>query len=218
MTSRNYSSLDLNYLLLEYYKKLNITEQELVVILMIDHLLEDGNKFITNNLIALKMNMSEEEIDEIVCSLIKKNFLEYKESSKGGLKSSLEPLNKLLYKEFELRVLGSDMNEDKIRKEQIKKLYKSFEDDFGRSLAPVELHKIDEWVGVDGYTIDEVSFALKEAKINNALSIKYIDKILYNMKKREDIQNEGFSFRTEDRKVDADVEDIIDILNTKWTK
>jgi DNA replication protein len=193
MTPKNLASLDLNYILLENYKKLKITEAELTVILMISHLLNEGNNLITNTILSYKMNYSEEELDDIIVSLMKKGFLTYVSTPEGGLKSSLEPLNKILYKEFEISILGNGIKDDKIRKEQISKLYNKFEKEFGRSLAPVELQKIDEWLGSDGYTIDEVEFALKDAKINNALSIKYIDKILFNQKRREDIKQEGYS-------------------------
>ena len=215
MTPKN---LDLNYILLENYKKLKITEAELTVILMISHLLNEGNNLITNTILSYKMNYSEEELDDIIVSLMKKGFLTYVSTPEGGLKSSLEPLNKILYKEFEISILGNGIKDDKIRKEQISKLYNKFEKEFGRSLAPVELQKIDEWLGSDGYTIDEVEFALKDAKINNALSIKYIDKILFNQKRREDIKQEGYSFRSEENNVNEDVDDVIEILKTKWTK
>ena len=218
MTPKNFASLDLNYLLLDNYKKLKITEHELVVVLMIYHLLNQGNILITNNLLSLKMNLSEDYIDDIVVSLMKKGFLEYAEAPGGGLRSSLEPLNKILYKELELSILGNGLKEDKIKNEQISKLYKKFEKDFTRQLAPVELQKIDEWLMADKYTIDEVEFALKEAKLNNALSIKYIDKVLFNNKKRQDIAAEGYSFRSEERQVTEDVDDVIEILKTKWTK
>jgi hypothetical protein len=49
-------------------------------------------------------------------------------------------------------------------------------------------------------------------------SIKYIDKILFNNKKRQDIAAEGYSFRSEERQVTEDVDDVIEILKTKWTK
>lgn len=218
MTPKNLASLDLNYILLENYKKLKITEAELTVILMISHLLNEGNNLITNTILSYKMNYSEEELDDIIVSLMKKGFLTYVSTPEGGLKSSLEPLNKILYKEFEISILGNGIKDDKIRKEQISKLYNKFEKEFGRSLAPVELQKIDEFLGSDGYTIDEVEFALKDAKINNALSIKYIDKILFNQKRREDIKQEGYSFRSEENNVNEDVDDVIEILKTKWTK
>jgi DNA replication protein len=218
MTPKNFASLDLNYLLLNNYKKLKITEDELVVILMISHLLNEGNELVTNSLLALKMNFDEVTIDDIVVSLLMKGFLEYQDGSNGGIRTSLEPLNKILYRELELSILGNGLKEDKILSEQITKLYKKFEKDFSRSLAPVEIQKIDEWISVDKYSIDEIEFALKEAKINNALSIKYIDKILFNNKKRQDIAAEGYSFRSEERQVTEDVDDVIEILKTKWTK
>lgn len=217
MTPKNFASLDLNFILLENYKKLQISEAELTVILMISHLLNEGNTLITNTLLALKMNFSESEIDDILVSLMKKGFLEYVDSSNGGLRSSLDPLNKILYKEFEISILGNGITDDKIRKEQISKLYKKFEKEFGRSLAPVELQKIDEWLGAENYSIDEVEFALKEAKLNGVLTIKYIDKVLFNNKRRNDIRSEGYSFRTEENKTNEDVEDVIEILKTKWT-
>lgn len=217
MTPKNFASLDLNFILLENYKKLQISEAELTVILMISHLLNEGNTLITNTLLALKMNYSESEIDDILVSLMKKGFLEYVDSSNGGLRSSLDPLNKILYKEFEISILGNGIADDKIRKEQISKLYKKFEKEFGRSLAPVELQKIDEWLGAENYSIDEVEFALKEAKLNGVLTIKYIDKILFNNKRRNDIRSEGYSFRSEENKTNEDVEDVIEILKTKWT-
>ena len=97
MTPKNFASLDLNFLLLENYKKLGISEPELAVIFMISHLLNQGNLLITNNLLALKMNYQETQIDDIVVSLIKKGFLEFAEAPNGGIKTSLEPLNKILY-------------------------------------------------------------------------------------------------------------------------
>ena len=134
------------------------------------------------------MNFDEVTIDDIVVSLLMKGFLEYQDGSNGGIRTSLEPLNKILYRELELSILGNGLKEDKILSEQITKLYKKFEKDFSRSLAPVEIQKIDEWISVDKYSIDEIEFALKEAKLNNALSIKYIDKVLFTNKKRQDIE------------------------------
>lgn len=218
MTHKNLASLDMNYLLIENYKKLKITEEELVVVLMVRHLLEEGNTFITGNLLSLKMNYDENTLDDILVSLLKKGYLEYVESSDGGLRSSIEPLLKILYKEFERSVIGSEINTDREAKANIVSLYKKFEKTFGRSLAPIELHRIDEWIGSFGYTIDQIEFALKEAKVQNVLNIKYIDKILNNSKKREDIKKEGYTFRGEDSQIEGDVDDVIEILKTKWTK
>lgn len=213
--TKKYSSLDLKFLLLENYKRLNINENELVVILMLNHLLESGNEFITNELLSIKMTYDLEKIDEIMCSLIKKNLLEYVTTSKGGLKASLNPLYKILYNEFAISVLGNGIVENSTKQDEITKLYKKFNIIFGRSLAPIELQRIDERINSYKYSLDEIEYALKEAKINDSLSIKYIDKILLNSKKRDDIKKEGYTFRNAN--LNDDVDNVIEVLKTKRT-
>ena len=52
MSSVQMEALDFRYLLLEYYKKLRLSENEVMVILMIDHLLEQKNTLIGKQLHA----------------------------------------------------------------------------------------------------------------------------------------------------------------------
>ena len=53
-----------------------------------------------------------------------------------------------------------------------------FEREFGRVLTPLELETINQWIMLDSYPLDLILLALKEAVIHQALSLKYIDKIL----------------------------------------
>ena len=48
-------ALDFRFLLLENYKKMKISENELAVIFMIDHLTSQGNPFVTGDILSLKM-------------------------------------------------------------------------------------------------------------------------------------------------------------------
>ena len=43
-------AIDFRYLLLENYRKLKLTEKELATIFMIDHLISQGNPFVTADL------------------------------------------------------------------------------------------------------------------------------------------------------------------------
>lgn len=215
MQNKKFGSVDLKYLLLEYYKKLNISEDELVVILMMIHLIDNGNKFITNEFLSLKMNFSIEKIDDIMCSLINKKLIEFKESSSGGLKTSLDPLYEALYKEFTTSIVGSNITKSKEEKERLKGLYNLFSTTFNRKLAPIETQRIDEWVLELNYSYEEIEYCLKEAKLKNNLSIQSVDKLLFNNKKREDINKEGFTFR--DQNINEDVDKVIEVLKTKWT-
>ena len=69
MTAIQMEALDFRYLLLEYYKKLDINENELSVLLMIDHLRSQKNIFITPDLLSLKMNLTTDQLDEILGGL-----------------------------------------------------------------------------------------------------------------------------------------------------
>ena len=94
-------ALDFRYLLLENYKKLKITENELATILMIDHLIGQGNPFVTADLLSLKMSLDVKEIDKILASLLRKKMLEYVTTGKKTA-TTLDPLKQKLYSEFQL--------------------------------------------------------------------------------------------------------------------
>ena len=77
MKFSNANALNFNYILLEFYKYLNLTEDEVMVILMINHLLSQGNELINSEILSLKMNMSNDEIDNVLSKLFTKGYIEF---------------------------------------------------------------------------------------------------------------------------------------------
>ena len=63
-----------------------------------------------------------------------------------------------------------------IEKENI---YNYIESNFGRTLSPIEVEVIDTWEDND-----LTRYAIKQAVLNGAYSVKYIDKILFNFEKK----------------------------------
>lgn len=63
-------------------------------------------------------------------------------------------------------------------------LIQTFEREFGRVLTPIELETINQWLVLDSYSVDLIRLALKEAVIHQALSLKYMDKILLSWEKK----------------------------------
>ena len=59
-------AIDFRYLLIENYKKLKISENELATIFVIDHLIGQGNPFVTTDLLSLKMTLDIKEIDNVL--------------------------------------------------------------------------------------------------------------------------------------------------------
>lgn len=206
-------AVDFRYILLDTYKKIGIPESELAVILMVDHLLRQENTFITADLLSLKMTMKTKEIDAILASLVKKEYISY-DVSPEGMRTSLEPLKRKLYNQFQLEMAKNSENLlSAQRAETLTRLYGYFEKRLKRTLSPLENDLISSWLD-DGYEEEDIQGALEEALFNNRRSMKSVDKMLRTGRRRSDIEKEGYSGVNDTW--DKDIEKTIEIAKTKW--
>ncbi len=185
MTNNSSSALNFSYLLLDFYKSLNIKENELAVILMIDHLLNQENDFITKDELVLKMNLSEKEIDDAMTSLYTKKYIEFIVEN-GKAKTTIRPLKKILYKKFEQSIFSEE--EIKNKEEMVnlrEEVFEFLEKTFNRSLSPIEIDRADEWIKA-GIDKDTIINSIKDAKKFNDLTINKIDRIILNKIKDSD--------------------------------
>lgn len=208
-------ALDFRYLLIENYRRLKIKENELATIFVIDHLISQGNAFITADLVALKMNLDIKEIDTIIASLITKGYFEYKLQGKKTV-ASLEPLKVKLYADFQ-KTLAKEAEEasSKRIKEELDNIYETFEKLLGRSLSPVEMSHIHEWVS-SGYDDVTIIDALKEALSKGKKTLRSVDKILLTWSQKNDLINEGHTPLSNEW--DKNLEETIKIVKTPWIK
>ena len=204
-------AVDFRFLLLENYKKLKISENELAVIFMIDHLVGQGNPFITADLLSLKMSLDVKEIDSIVADLLTRGFMEYA-TLNGRTVTSLNPLKEKLFSNFALSV-SKEAENKKAKEEMLSNIYQSFEAELGRTLQPMEVSTIREWVDL-GYSDEVIINALKEALAQGKKSIKSVDKVLLSWAKREELEAEGKTTIKNDW--NEDLEETIRIAKTPW--
>ena len=71
-------------------------------------------------------------------------------------------------------------------------LFEMFEQEFGRTLSPMEYEIINGWIN-DNFSEELIIEALKEATFNGVSSLRYIDRILLewkkkNIKTKQDVQ------------------------------
>ena len=208
-------AIDFRYLLIENYKKLKLNENEVTTIFVVDHLISQGNPFITSDLLSLKMSLDVKEIDKILAKLITKGLFEYKTVGQQTI-ASLDPLKQKLYKEFQLYLTKEEEEKkDKKRSEEIDNVYLTFEKLLNRSLSPVEVSKIHEWISY-GYSDKLIIDALKEALSKGKKTLRSVDKILLNWSSREEIENEGYT--TRNNEWDKSLEETIRIAKIPWVK
>lgn len=181
--------------LLEYYSALGMSELELVFVLQLQSCLDQNISFPEMTELARRMGKAEAELFPILHSLIQKKLVsirtEKDASGKVADSYSLEPLYQLLraalLKEKEAPKEAEDIN-----------LLAVFEQEFGRPLSPIEMQTIGAWLDADHYPKELVLEALREAVLNQAYSLKYIDRILLSWEKKN--IKSAYQVRTESQK------------------
>ena len=204
-------AIDFRFLLLENYKKLKISENQLAIIFMIDHLVSQGNPFVTADLLSLKMSLDIKEIDSLLADLLTRGFLEYA-TMNGKTVTTLNPLKEKLYSEFQISI-SKEAETKKKKDEVLSNIYQSFESALNRSLQPMEIATIREWVDL-GYSDEMIINALKEALSQGKKSLRSVDKILLSWAKREDLETEGKTSIDDDWT--KNLEETIRIAKTPW--
>lgn len=208
------NAVGFEYLLLESYKKIGLSENETITCLMIHHLSEQGNGFIPAESLELKMNLPNKEIDSILNGLLKKGYLIYENDAEGKLSMSLLPLEEKIKKEFAFS-LTKEQNDsfNKEKEETLKRLISLFEEKFSRTLTPLEISTITEWIE-NKYSEDAIRNALLDAVKSNKKTIKTVNRILVARRQQDDIQKEGAS-AVNDR-WDKSVEETVEAIKSLW--
>lgn len=206
-------AIDFRFLLLENYKKLKIREDELAVLFMIDHLIGQGNPFITPDILSLKMTLDVKSIDSILAGLLTRGLIEYVSKGKKTI-TTLDPLKEKLFREFQMKsTFDEEVKKTKKVKDMINNIYAEFEKLLARPLSQVEFSRIREWVEY-GYSDEMIIDALKECLSKGKKSLRSVDKVLLSWSEREDIEKEGYTPRNE--AWDKNLEETIRIAKTPW--
>ncbi len=191
------------FILFSKYKELKLTEEELVLII---YLINDDNHVFEPQKISSFFDKPIGKVLELVNELVVKDLLkiEIKIESKVHIEYlSLEGLYK--------KVAFLIVNEKPLEKSK-DNIYDNFEKEMGRPLSPIEFELINGWQ-TNKISDDLILLALKEAVYNGAVSIRYIDRILFDwtkkgIKTKEDVKRHKQKFQEK--------KDKIDVFNYDW--
>ena len=189
------------------YKKLNITEEELIILIYILNL---GEKIVYNpEIFVHDLNLDKYKVMQLLNNLFEKNIINIKvEKNEKGLSEEYIYVDVLYNKLFNLI-----LEEKKEIKTIDTDLFTLFETELGRTLSPMECEIIKEWISSD-YTEELIKEALKESIYNNVRNLKYIDRILYTWKSKgittkEDIIKDKKNYR-------KPVKAMTDVFDYNW--
>lgn len=171
------------------YQELNMTLEELHFII---YLMNTKDLAFNPKKFSSDLGTSMPEVLELVNNLVNKDLLSLDLKKEGNIRNEYLNLDKL-YNKLSFLVI----NEEK--KESSTNLFDVFEKEFGRTLSPIEYELINGWLDNE-FSEELVKAALKEAVYNGVSNLRYIDKILYEWKKKgiktpEDVEKNKVQFQ-----------------------
>lgn len=181
----NGNVVNFTYLLIEYYKDLNLDENELAVLLMIDHLIAQDNKFVSTENLAMKMNMPIKDIDRTFAILFKKRLIEIDTTGPVPL-TTLKPIKDLVFKKFQETIFTESEIADSEELEESRTIVlDKMEGLFKRSLTPLEVDRVNDWI-TTGTKRKIILDSIQDAKIQGITNINAIDRLILKRMREED--------------------------------
>lgn len=188
-------------LLLKYYRKLGLSNDELILIIQLKAHMDQGNYFPDLDGIAQSMGISKNNAFKAVHQLMQKKLLSIEtKKDDQGITEDAYSLTLLWEKLMVLMKQKETVAQVKQEKKEEKNLYSIFEAEFGRPLSPMEMDSLIMWTEEDAFSTELIELALREAVLSQVYSFKYIDRILLNWEKKnirtkEDVERESQKFR-----------------------
>lgn len=189
------SNLNVPLILLSNYKKLKINEKELIILI---YLMNQKSSVFNPQKISEDLNIEISEVLESIEVLSNADLITINTLKDNGLLEERIDLSNLYNKLAYLNINEEDT------KEEITNIYDSFENEFARTLSPIEYELIKSWLDND-YSEELILCALKEAVYNGVKNLRYIDKILYEwnnkgIKTKEDVLKDKQNFKKNNTK------------------
>ncbi len=155
------------------YKKIDITEEELILLI---YLINTSSCFNLKKM-SLELNVNSKDLLKTINNLVEKDLLEIKVEKDNNICSETICIDKLYQKLSFILINKEETKEDSTN------LFTIFENEFGRTISPMEYEIINAWLDI-GFTDELIISALKEATYNGVSNLRYIDKILHEWKKK----------------------------------
>lgn len=175
--------------LLFNYKNINISDSELIALI---YLLNQESKVFNPKRMSNDLNLKINDVLEIISSLTDKNIIKIEMGNINSKRTEIINLDSLYEK------LGFSLKDEE--KSDNTNLYSMFEEEFGRTLSPMEYEIISCWKE-NGCSEEMILLALKEAVYNGVSNLRYIDKIIHEWTKKgiktiEDVEKDRKAFKS----------------------
>ncbi|HEY4399902.1 MAG TPA: DnaD domain protein [Lactobacillaceae bacterium] len=163
-------------LLLQRYRQLGMTNDDLALFLQIEALKNQGDVLPTPGLLARRLQVTEEVVTTRLRHLMQLKLLTL--STQSGVESYDW---QGLYTQLVAGAAATNTPEIENDGAQARRsIFQSIEAEFGRPLSPLEMSTIGKWFDNEHYQPEMMLLALQEAVANGVRNLRYIERILLN--------------------------------------
>ena len=183
-------------LLITNYKKMNITELELIILI---YLINSDSSTYNPKQISEDLDIKMNDVLELVNNLVEKSIISLDIVKINRISNEVINLD-LLYEKLGFLII----NNNTPSKDDNNGLFDIFQKELGRGLTAMEYEIINGWLDLE-YSSEIIICALKEATYNGVSNFRYIDRILYEwhkkgIKTKEDVEKNRLEFKKKKEK------------------
>lgn len=183
-------------LILDYYHKIGMTDRECLLYLQLVRYEQANSYFPDLGLISEKMGLPVDDLYTLVQGLMNKGILAIDTlRNERGQTEDRYDLTLIYQRIAAIQEQEVVIKEEENEQTKVTSMFQQFEQEFGRVLSPIELETIQTWLSEDKYSVELIELALREAVLNQAYSLKYMDRILLawerkNLRTKQDVQQD----------------------------
>ena len=196
-------TLSIPLFLYQVRSKMKIEGEEFIFFM---YLYNQGEKFLFDpNTISKDLGIDLGTIMGYISSLTEKDLISVDvEKNDKNIREEYVSLDSF-YKKLSIWLMDNDDSKE----DNDSDVFSFIEKEFGRTISPSEYQVIKAWISDDN-SEDLIKEAVSEAVLNGVSSIRYIDKILYewkkkNIKTKEDVEKQRERFRNKKEEPQVEV-------------
>lgn len=171
-------NLQIPLMVFEKYHQFGITNEEFLVLLQIAAFKQIGVMIPNTKFLSQRTGLEERAINSAIKSLINKEIVALNEDNTSFV------FDGLYAKALNIDVSDDRFEVDNSQLNSKQSMYRTFENEIGRELSPIEIKTITDWIDIDNYNPELIKMALETAVLNQKVSLKYIGAILNNWKQK----------------------------------
>ncbi|WHA10478.1 DnaD domain protein [Enterococcus montenegrensis] len=211
-------------LILDHYHQLGMNSDELIFWLQLYRHHEQGDNFPDLNQIATEMGLAQQKVFELLNQLVLKQVIKIETVVVDNKQQDHYLFTPIFEKIAQLLAQNKENTIQEGQQQEIAQMFQHFQQEFGRPLSSFEYERIAQWLEEDKYSPEIIILALKEAVLNNARSLQYIESILSswrskNIQSGQDVAKEKQHYQKQKTKpTDNDNRELSPYSLENWLK